>query len=103
MDFRKDYSKPGQPPFQPTVAKYTDNYILFISSSKAFSYAGQRIGMMVISDKLFNRKFPDLLRFYNTDTFGKAMVYGIIQLINFAHGEIYAAGGYMGNKPILVL
>ncbi|MHC1751194.1 branched-chain amino acid ABC transporter permease [Humidesulfovibrio sp.] len=27
---------------------------------------------------------------------GYTMVYGIIQLINFAHGEIYAAGGYMG-------
>jgi len=36
MDFRKDYSKPGQPPYQPTVAKYTDNYILFVSSSKIF-------------------------------------------------------------------
>ncbi|MFH1135434.1 MAG: branched-chain amino acid ABC transporter permease, partial [Pseudomonadota bacterium] len=27
---------------------------------------------------------------------GYTMVYGIIQLINFAHGEIFAAGGYMG-------
>ena len=27
---------------------------------------------------------------------GYTMVYGIIQLINFAHGEIVAAGGYMG-------
>ena len=92
MDFRKDYSKPGQPPFQPTVAKYTDNYILFISSSKAFSYAGQRIGMMVISNKLFNRKFPDLLRFYNTDTFGKAMVFGTVYALSSgtAHSAQYA-------------
>ncbi len=27
---------------------------------------------------------------------GYTMVYGIIQLINFAHGELFAAGGYMG-------
>ena len=27
---------------------------------------------------------------------GYTMVYGIIQLINFAHGEIFAAGGYLG-------
>ncbi|HTX87350.1 MAG TPA: pyridoxal phosphate-dependent aminotransferase, partial [Bacteroidales bacterium] len=54
MDFRKDYSKPGVPPFQPTVARYTDNYILLISSSKVFSYAGQRISSLVISDKLFD-------------------------------------------------
>lgn len=27
---------------------------------------------------------------------GYTMVYGIMQLINFAHGEFFAAGGYMG-------
>ena len=27
---------------------------------------------------------------------GYTMVYGIIQLINFAHGEFFAAGGYVG-------
>lgn len=92
MDFRKDYAKPGQPPYQPTVAKYTDSYILFISSSKVFSYAGQRIGMMVISDKLFEVKAPDLLRFYNSDIFGRAMVYGTIYSLSSgtAHSPQYA-------------
>ena len=52
MDFRKDISVPGVPPFQPTVAKYTDNYILLISASKIFSFAGQRMAMMAVSDKL---------------------------------------------------
>lgn len=60
MDFRRDISKPGVPPYQPTVAKYTDNYILLISSSKVFSYAGQRMAMLCISDKIFHRKYPDL-------------------------------------------
>ena len=54
MDFRTDLSKPGVPPYQATVARYTDNYILLISSSKAFSYAGQRLGVMCISDALYN-------------------------------------------------
>ncbi|MCK5348235.1 MAG: branched-chain amino acid ABC transporter permease, partial [Desulfobacula sp.] len=27
---------------------------------------------------------------------GYTMVYGVIQLINFAHGEFFAAGGYVG-------
>ncbi|MEN8115356.1 MAG: pyridoxal phosphate-dependent aminotransferase [Bacteroidota bacterium] len=70
MDFRKDLSKPGVPPFQPTVANYTDNYILFISSSKIFSYAGQRIGIMAISDKLFNRDYPDLQVRFKGTSFG---------------------------------
>ena len=78
MDFRKDYSRPGKAPHQPTVANYTDNYILLVSSSKAFSYAGERLGMMVISDKVFNTSAPDLKRFYNFDSFGKAMIYGTI-------------------------
>lgn len=76
MDFRKDYSKLGEPPFQPTVANYTDNYILFISSSKSFSYAGERIGMMVISNGLFNKKYDDLLEFYPNAGFGYSMVFG---------------------------
>lgn len=78
MDFRKDYSVAGQAPFQPSVAKYTDNYILFISSSKAFSYAGERIGMMVISDGLFQRKFENLKNYYVNDLFGYSMVFGTI-------------------------
>jgi aspartate/methionine/tyrosine aminotransferase len=82
MDFRKDMSKPGLPPFQPTVAKYTDNYIMFISSSKAFSYAGQRIGMMVISDKLFNSCTNDLKRFYTSDIFGYAMIFGTLYALS---------------------
>ncbi len=92
MDFRKDYSKPGLPPFQPSVAKYTDNYILFISSSKAFSYAGQRIGMMVISNKLFNTQAEDLKRFYNSDLFGKAMIFGTVYALSSgtSHSAQYA-------------
>jgi aspartate/methionine/tyrosine aminotransferase len=78
MDFRKDYSNPGRPPFQPTVAHYTDEYIMLISSSKIFSYAGQRIGMMAISDKLFNRSYPDLLRYYSTDKFGHSAIFGAL-------------------------
>ncbi len=92
MDFRKDYSQPGKPPYQPTVAKYTDNYILFVSSSKAFSYAGQRIGMMVISPKLFNTTAPDLKRYYSSDQFGRAMIYGTIYSLSSgtSHSAQYA-------------
>ena len=92
MDFRKDYSKPGVPPYQPSVAKYTDNFILFISSSKAFSYAGERIGMMVISDKLFNTSSPDLLKYYSSDMFGRAMIFGTVYSLSSgtSHSAQYA-------------
>lgn len=78
MDFRQDFSQPGQAPYQPTVAQYTDNYILFISSSKLFSYAGERIGMMVVSDTLFETRTEGLCRYYNSDMFGRAMIFGTI-------------------------
>jgi len=78
MDFRKDYSKPGLAPFQPTIGKYTDDYIILVSSSKVFSYAGQRIGMMAISDHLYDRQYPDLLRYYSTDKFGHSLVFGAL-------------------------
>lgn len=76
MDFRKDYSIPGQPPYQPTVANYTENYVLMISSSKAFSYAGQRVGMLAISKTLFESESEDLLRWYSSPRFGHSMIYG---------------------------
>ncbi|MBK9388972.1 MAG: pyridoxal phosphate-dependent aminotransferase [Bacteroidetes bacterium] len=78
MDFRSDYSKPGVPPYQPSIGRYTDDYIMLISSSKVFSYAGQRIGIMAISDHLFNRRFPDLIRYYSSDMFGHSIVYGAL-------------------------
>ncbi|KJF43807.1 aminotransferase class I/II-fold pyridoxal phosphate-dependent enzyme [Draconibacterium sediminis] len=73
MDFRTDFSKPGEAPFPPSVAHYTDNYVLFISSSKIFSYAGQRIGIMAISDKLFSRDYPDLQERFKGTTFGSTI------------------------------
>ncbi len=92
MDFRQDLSKPGQPPYQPSVANYTDRYVLLISSSKAFSYAGQRIGMMVISDKLFEKECPDLRPYYGMEQFGRAMVFGTMYALSSgtAHTPQYA-------------
>ncbi len=92
MDFRKDYSQPGKPPYQPSVANYTDNYILFISSSKAFSYAGERIGMMVVSDHLFNSNFENLKKHYSSDQFGNAMIFGTLYPLSSgtSHSAQYA-------------
>ncbi len=92
MDFRRDMSKPGEPPYQPTVAKYTNNYILTISSSKAFSYAGQRIGMMIISDEIYNRSYPNLKKYYSSELFGYSMVFSCIYAMSagISHSAQYA-------------
>ena len=92
MDFRKDYSKPGVPPYQPTVGNYTKNFILLISSSKAFNYAGQRIGMMVISPELFNSPYDGLMERFGTKDFGKALVFGSLYCLSSgtSHSPQYA-------------
>lgn len=78
MDFRQDYGTLGKLPYEPTVANYTDNYILLLSASKIFSYAGQRIAMMIISEKLRNRKYPALRKYFTADTLGHFIPYGVL-------------------------
>ncbi len=97
MDFRRDVSRPGRPPYQSTVGRYTDLYLLLISCSKTFSYAGQRIGIMVISDPLFNRRYPDLLRYYNSDRFGHSMIYGALYALSAgaSHSAQYAVAAIL--------
>ena len=92
MDFRKDLSKPFEPPFQPTIARYTDNYIMQISGSKAFSYAGQRIGVTVISDKLYHRAYPGLTKRYGGGTFGTVYVHRVLYALSSgtSHSAQYA-------------
>ena len=97
MDFRKDLSHPGQAPFQPTVAKYTDNYIFMISSSKLFSYAGQRLGLLCISDALFNKKYEHLKERYKSEKLGYTITYKLIytQTSGTAHSPQYAVAAIL--------
>lgn len=82
MDFRRDMGHPFEPPYPPTVARYTDNYILMLSSSKIFSYAGQRMALACISDKLFDRQFPALAeRYKDAGVFGPTLIASILYMI----------------------
>ncbi len=74
MDFRSDRSVPFSAPYQPTVARYTDNYALMLSASKIFSYAGERIGLVAISNKLYAREYPRLHEQYGLSRFGDNFV-----------------------------
>ena len=89
MDFRQDLSVPFQPPYQPTVARYTENYMLLISGSKAFSYAGERIGVVCISDSLFHRHYPDLAERYEGLPFG--LVFSTRMLYALSSGTSHSA------------
>ena len=82
MDFRHPYGRPYQAPYVPTVARYTDNYILMLSASKIFSYAGQRIALACVSDKLFDKQYPALAeRYEDTGVFGATFIASIMYMI----------------------
>lgn len=82
MDFRNDLSQPDSEPYQVTVARYTKNYIIHISASKIFSYAGQRISIAAISDTLFDREFPALRTRFTHSQFGTTFVYSVLYALS---------------------
>ena len=82
MDYRRELGRPFEPPYVPTVAHYTDNYILMLSSSKIFSYAGQRMALIGIGDKLFTRHYPALAaRYHDAGIFGQTLTASILYMI----------------------
>lgn len=82
MDFRVYAGKPFQPPFVPTVSRYTDNYIMFVSGSKIFSYAGQRIAMVCFSPKLYALEYAALKEFFGIPRLGDAFVFGVLYALS---------------------
>ena len=98
MDFRQEMGKPYEAPYVPTVAKYTDNYILFVSASKIFSYAGQRIAMVCMSPAVYDRKYEFFEKFYEMPALGDAYIFGILYTASSgtAHSAQYAMAAMMG-------
>jgi aspartate/methionine/tyrosine aminotransferase len=48
---------------------------LLISSSKSFSYAGQRVGLLVLSEALIKRNYPHLKKRFGSENFGYVLIY----------------------------
>lgn len=93
MDFREDRSHPFEPPYQPTVGRYTDNYILLISGSKMFSYAGQRVAVVAMSPVLAERCYPSLAERYGNDgELRRNLIFNIYYVLSsgVAHSVQYA-------------
>lgn len=82
LDFRQHYGAPDCDPYIPTVARHTDNYILLVSASKIFSYAGQRIALVAFSPKLFDTANASLQSFFGVPTYGAAFVFGILYALS---------------------
>ena len=79
MDFREQRGMPYEPPFQPTVGRYTNNCVHMISCSKMFSYAGQRAAIVAMNPYLAHRPYPALAeRYHNDGEFLRNFVYIVL-------------------------
>ncbi|MGN0235289.1 MAG: aminotransferase class I/II-fold pyridoxal phosphate-dependent enzyme [Paludibacteraceae bacterium] len=79
MDFREQRGIPYEPPFQPTVGRYTNNCVHMISCSKMFSYAGQRAAIVAMNPYLAHRPYSALAeRYHNDGEFLRNFVYIVL-------------------------
>ena len=83
MDMRGDgYGRAYTPPYPPTIANYTGRYMLLLSGSKIFSYAGQRAGILCVGPVLFNEKYSSLAeRYGDSGIFGRTLAGSILDMI----------------------
>lgn len=56
----------------PSIGQFTSKYLMVFSSSKILSYAGERIGLIGISDGLQHEIYPDLEHLFSTQSIQKA-------------------------------
>ncbi len=83
MDFRKDMGKPFEPPYPPTVARYTDNYIIMLSASKKFSVMpGSASHWLVFPTNYSIGNFLALAeRYADSGIFGPTFIASILYMI----------------------
>ena len=83
MDMRGvGYGTPYKAPYPPTVARYTDRFMMLLSGSKIFSYAGQRIGILCVGPSLYGEVYPAFARRYGgSGEFGHTLTLNILDKI----------------------
>jgi len=70
----KNKRNPGKRPYFPSIAQYTENWVMLLSGSKIFNYAGERIGVVVMSEHVAELKGPGLPEWYGRETYWHALV-----------------------------
>ncbi len=82
MDFRKGVNPETGLPTQVSVTPWAKDYILLMSASKIFSYAGERIAVACISPHLFVRKSEDLKARFGLPSFGNVFIHKLIYTLS---------------------
>lgn len=71
-----DRRNPGKAPYFPTIAHHTDLWTMIISGSKMFNYAGERIGVSILSDRVAQIKSEHLRPTFARGDYWNAFVQG---------------------------
>jgi len=80
MDFRYKFNTEMAISFPPSIAHHTDNYFLLLSASKMFSYAGERVGLLITSRSMMNRSYEGLEETFGTSTVRRAINKGVFNV-----------------------
>lgn len=70
----------SSPPSIRSVGHFTDNFFLLLSASKMFSYAGERVGLLVTSPVLADRRYEDLRLYLGCTNVGQALRRAVFNL-----------------------
>ena len=82
MDFRKDLGCPFEPPYQASVARYTDNYIMQISGSQSVQLCRTAYRRDSDLNKLYHRSYPGLTQRYGGGTFGTVYIHRVLYALS---------------------
>lgn len=79
-----------------SIAHHTDNFFLLLSASKMFSYAGERIGVLISSSSLMGRSYDALDEMFSCKRFDLAVKRTLFNLTAGApHTAQYAVAGIL--------
>ena len=80
MDFRYKFNRRAGAPYPPCIARHTDNFFLLLSASKMFSYAGERVGLILSSPALMERHYAGLEETFGTTHVRRAINKSVFNL-----------------------
>ncbi len=71
--------------------------MMLISGSKIFSYAGQRIAIVAMSQYVYERQYEFFTKFYEMPAFGEAYIFGVLYTASSGttHSAQFALAGMM--------
>lgn len=72
-----------------------------VRTLQSFPRMDDEMGLLEIGEQALNGLI--ISTFYALTALGLALIFGVLRIVNFAHGEFYMLGGYVGYLVVTVL